>query len=300
MNILVTGAAGLLGANILYLLRDSHNIVGMDRNPMAISRTITVVSQLQDMQLLGKIIDKYQIKTVIHCAAMTNVDECERHPQQAILVNKDLVDQIVLLCARKRVKVVFISSDAVYNGELTELHKETEVATPVSVYGKTKLAAENIVLSNRNNLVFRTNMYGFNYREKESFSEWIIKQLSQDAQLNMFYDCLFSPLLVNTLVDLINQAIKKDLSGLYNLCATGSISKYQMGCMIKNVFSLRGIINRVSMDDFCFFAPRTHNMGMDNSKIQKDLGVSIETIEDGVRKYYELCQEGYKNKLRNI
>lgn len=298
MNVLVTGAAGLLGSNLLYLMRDRHNMVGVDRNKIHISRTKTVVSSLEDRELLKNVIEQNDIQVLVHCAAMTNVDLCEQYPQRARYINYESVAEIAELCEKHNVKIVFLSSDAVYRGDVSGLHTEEEVPEPVSVYGKTKFAAEKIVLSSPNNLVLRTNMYGFNYRDKDSFSEWIVKQLSQEANLNMFYDCWFSPLLVNTLVELLELALKKNIAGLYNLCATGSISKYEMGCLIKNAFSLNGEINKISMEKFPFIAPRTHNMGMDNSKIQRALGVQIETIEQGVQKYTALWEQGYGKALK--
>ncbi len=300
MNILVTGAAGLLGANLLYLLRRQYNIIGIDRNVISIPGTVTLIAQLEDIQFLERMIKQYKVELLVHCAAMTNVDLCEQYPHQAEYINRDNVAQIADLCARHHVKLVFISSDAVYEGDISGLHTEDETPAPISVYGKTKLAAERIVLSHPNNLVFRTNMYGFNYRDKQSFSEWIVNQLLQAEPLNMFYDCWFSPLLVNTLVQLLDMAIQKNLSGLYNLCSTGSISKYEMGCLIQRIFSLKGTINSVSMDDFSFFAPRTHNMGMDNGKLRRALGIQIETIEQGIEKLFDLWQAGYGNTLKGM
>ena len=298
-SILVTGVAGMLGSNIAYLLRHRHTICGVDRNHVHIEGTHTVKDSVLNIALLSRLIDEHNVDTLIHCAAVVNVDACEAHPDYAEIVNVIMTDNIAWLCKQKGVKLIYISSDAVYSGEKEGLNTEDDTPAPISIYGKTKLAAENLVLSRPGNLALRTNMYGFNYREKLSFGEWLLKSLSEEAELNMFYDILFSPLLVNHLVDVIERCIANNLSGLYNAGCTGSISKYDLGIAFSDTFDLPNEIKRGSMDDFKFNAPRTKNMGLDNTKIKQALGISLHTPLEEVQAFRALYEQGYGEKLKS-
>ncbi len=298
-SILVTGVAGMLGSNIAYLLRHRHTICGVDRNHVLIEGTHTEKDSVLNIALLSRLIEEHHVDTLIHCAAIVNVDACEVHPDYAEIVNVIMTDNIAWLCKEKHVKLIYISSDAVYSGEKEGLNTEDDTPAPVSIYGKTKLAAEKLVLARPGNLALRTNMYGFNYREKLSFGEWLLKSLTEEAELNMFYDILFSPLLVNHLVNVIELCIEKDLTGLYNAGCTGAISKYDLGIAFAEIFDLPNDIKRGSMKDFQFKAPRTRNMSLDNTKIKQALGISLQTPLEEVQAFRALYEQGYGDKLKS-
>jgi dTDP-4-dehydrorhamnose reductase len=298
-SILVTGVAGMLGSNIAYLLRHKHAVCGVDRNDVHIAGTYTVKDSVLNIALLSRMIDEHHVDTLIHCAAIVNMDACEIHPDYAEIINVIMTDNIAWLCREKHVKMIYISSDAVYSGEREGLNLETDAPAPVSIYGKTKLAAERLVLGRPGTLVLRTNMYGFNYREKLSFGEWLLKSLSEEAELNMFYDILFSPLLVNHLVDVLDLCIEKNLSGLYNAGCTGAISKYDLGVAFSEAFRLPNEIKRGSMKDFQFKAPRTKNMSLDNTKLKQALGIELRSPLEEVQAFRTLYEQGYGDKLKS-
>lgn len=298
-SILVTGVAGMLGSNLAYLLRHKHTICGVDRNHVNIEGTHTQKDSVLNIALLSKLIKEHHVDTLIHCAAIVNVDACEVHPDYAEIINVIMTDNIAWLCREKNIKMIYISSDAVYSGEKESLNTEDDTPAPISIYGKTKLAAESIVLRYPGNLALRTNMYGFNYREKLSFGEWLLKSLAEEAELNMVYDILFSPLLVNHLVEVIDKCIETDLSGLYNIGCTGSISKYELGVAFSQTFDLPNEIKRCSMKDFQFKAPRTKNMSLDNTKIKHALGIELQAPLLEVKAFRALYEQGYGEKLKS-
>jgi len=298
-SILITGIAGMLGSNLAYLLRHKHTICGVDRNHVHIEGTHTVKDSVLNIALLSRLIEEHHVDTLIHCAAIVNVDACEIHPDYAEIINVIMTDNIAWLCKEKHVKLIYISSDAVYSGEKEGLNTEDDTPAPISIYGKTKLAAEKLVLARPGNLALRTNMYGFNYREKLSFGEWLLKSLTEEAELNMFYDILFSPLLVNHLVDVIDLCIEKDLTGLYNAGCTGAISKYDLGVAFSKTFDLPNETKRGSMKDHQFKAPRTKNMSLDNTRLKQALGIDLPTPLEEVQDFRTLYEQGYGEKLKS-
>ena len=298
MNILITGMAGMLGSNIAFLLRNKHSVFGIDTNTVQIKHTTSFDVSAIDVEAVAQILVNNHIDVVIHCAALVNVDACEENPGYANAVNYAMTKNLHYLCKLHNIKMVFISTDAVYSGNKNGLNAEDDETAPISVYGKTKLEAENAVLRDSSALILRTNMYGFNYRPKNSFGEWVVQELSKEKTLNMFYDVMFSPILVNDLVRIIDLCLEKNISGLYNVGCQGSISKYDLGCLIQQEFGLPGVIRRASMHDFNFVAPRTENMGLDTCRIQSALSIVLPTPQENVKDFKRLYDAGYSKNLK--
>ena len=298
-SIFITGIAGMLGSNLSFLLRDKYHVAGVDLHEIDMEKVYGNVFSALDMELIKEQLIKHRTDVLIHCAALVNVDECEVNPEYALLVNYTTTKNLAWICRELGIKMIFISTDAVFDGTSDSLYLETDPPGPISVYGKTKRKAEEAVLmSAPYNLVVRTNIYGFNYREKSSFGEWILNSLISNIELNMFYDIYFSPILVNELSEILDLCIEQGLGGLYHICSTGSISKYDIAVAIMEEFGIDGSINKVSMEHYKFKAPRTRNMGMSNEKIKKELGVNIRSPKESVTEFKKLYEENYPAKLR--
>ena len=298
-SIFITGLAGMLGSNLAYLLRDKYRISGVDLNKVTIRRVTGYAFSALDLQQIREVLLQNQVDILIHCAALVNVDECELNPEYAYLVNTNLTEHLTRLCEELNITMIFISTDAVFDGREHCLYQESDTPGPISVYGKTKLEAEKIVRGVPGNLVVRTNIYGFNYREKNSFGEWILNALISHMELNMFHDIFFSPLLVNELAGILDQCIARQVTGLYHICSTGSISKYEIAIALMEEFGFAGSINKVSMEDFEFKAPRTKNMGLSNERISRKLGIHISTPREGVSEFKRLYDSKYQEGLRS-
>ncbi len=297
-SIFITGIAGMLGSNLAYLLRDKYHVYGVDLHEIMMQKVTNYVFSVLDMAQIKEKLIKNNIDILIHCAALVNVDECEVNQEYAYNINFTLTKNLTTICDECKIKLIFISSDAVFDGSKPGLYKESDPTGPLSVYGNTKLQGEKAVLSVDRNLVVRTNIYGFNYREKNSFGEWILTSLLSNIELNMFYDIYFSPILVNELAKLADLCIEGDLVGLYHISSTGSISKYHIAVAIMEEFGIYGSINKMSMENYHFIAPRTKNMGLSNEKICKALGIHISTPLEGVKEFKRLYDRKYDESLK--
>lgn len=299
-NIFVTGISGMLGSNIAHILRDRYNVFGVDLSAIEMDRVCSYQGSIFDVDVIKECLIRNNIEVFIHCAALVNVDECEECPDYAHDLNYAITKKLADMCAALNVKFVFISTDAVFDGrKMDYLYTEEDPTAPISVYGKTKAQAEESVLVHDGNLVIRTNIYGYNYQEKNSFGEWVISALQSGEQLNMFYDIFFSPILVNELTEVLDVMLQRDVSGLYHVCSTGSICKYDMGCLFKKYFGGTGTITKGSMKDHQFKGPRTQNMGLDNTKIRELLGIHISTPEESVKRFKQLYDEKYGYQLKS-
>lgn len=292
MKLYITGIAGLLGNNIVKKLVNRCEITGVDILDLDIPNVTYEKFSLYDKDKLRKHVAQVKPDVLIHTAAAVNVDECEENPEWAYKLNEEVTRDIADICNELGIKLVYISSDAVFDGESDELYKETDEVNPLNVYAKTKLGGEKYVLSYEKNLVFRTNIYGQNIQDKKSFGEWIVSSLEEGKTLNMFEDIDFSPILVSDLAEIIYKALQADLSGIYHVCATGCISKYEFGVKMKEIFDLHtGNINKSQSETMHFKAKRSKHMGMSNEKIRKALEIKIRTPEESIREFKRLYDE---------
>lgn len=301
MKILVTGASGLLGANISYLLSKKHNIIATDRNKINIPSVKLEIFDLKNIKKIENILKIHQPDVLIHCAASTNVDWCETNHKEANFINKEITETISDITSNINIKMVYISTDAVFDGTKTGLYNESAQPNPLNVYASTKLAGERTVLKNPNNLVIRTNFYGFNIRNKQSFSEWILYSLLENKTLNMFDDVYFSPLLVNDLIEIIEKLINHNAQGLYHVSSNNSISKYKFGIELKKVLNItKGKINKISVDEATLIAKRSKNMGLDGSKVAKTLKINLPNVLTGIKHFKNLYDNNYHTIIKKL
>lgn len=292
MKIYVTGIAGMLGYGIYRILRDKADIMGMDALDIKIPGLSYQVMSLFNMEAVEKDIAQKKPDILVHTAAMVNVDGCEENQKEAEDLNTAVTEQLSILCDKYGIKMIYISTDAVFDGESPELYTEETLVNPLNVYGRTKLEGEYAVLRYQNNLVFRTNIYGINIQKKQSFGEWIYLSLQEGQTLHMFSDIDFSPILVDELAELIYEACKKELRGLYHACGTGCITKYDFAIKLKEIFQIEsGIIHKTTSDTVQFKAKRSKHMGMSNKKLSDALQRKISTPEKSIEKFCYLCRE---------
>ena len=141
---------------------------------------------------------------IIHCAAITDGNFCQKNPFQAFNVN-GLSMQKILDSTESKVKIIYISTDAVFSS-LSSNACEDDFTRPDNIYGKSKELGEFFLLnSDRNYLILRTTIVGKNINlSKEGFLEWILNSVKNNNKVNLFEDVLFNPI---TIWDLIEEII---------------------------------------------------------------------------------------------
>lgn len=281
----------MLGYGIYSELKDKTQIIGVDIIEI---KNLSLPCQrisLYEIEEIEKNIVETKPDILIHTAALINVEECERNPEEAEKLNVVVTKMLAELCNKYRIKMVYISTDAVFDGKDPKLYTEEDRENPLNVYGRTKLTGETFVLKYPQNLVFRTNIYGINIQKKQSFGEWIYYSLIEGKALNLFTDIDFSPILVNELAELIYKSCQKDLCGLYHACGTGCITKYDFGIKLREFFRIEtGVIHKETSDIAHFKAQRSKHMGMSNKKLSNALNVKISTPQESIEKFYYLIK----------
>ena len=134
MRILVTGAAGQVGARVVAAL-DDHDVLAAGHN----------VVDLADREQVEQVVAEFAPDVVVNAAAMTNVDACERDPERAFAVNALGVRVLAQATARRGAHLVHVSTDYVFDGTATRPYDEWDAVHPISEYGRSKLGGEHEV-----------------------------------------------------------------------------------------------------------------------------------------------------------
>ena len=213
-KILLTGASGSLGLKVYNLLKQKFVVIGVC-NKKKIDNLIRC--DLNNRFNLCKLLNMHNPDIIIHCAALTNVDYCERFPKEAYAFNFKVTKNITKWIQKysKKTKLIFISSDQVY-GNLKSPHYEKNTK-PINVYGKTKLKAELSVKKIKKYLILRVNFVGRGSESRESLSDWIAKNFKKRNKINLFKNIFFNPITNNQLAKIIKFLINKNISGTYNV-----------------------------------------------------------------------------------
>jgi len=300
---LVTGASGLLGLNFaLAVDGKKHQVTGVANTaPMLWATFKNVQLELTQPGVVDEMIKEHQPEVVIHCAAMANVDACENNPAQARLVNAELPGTIAAACKRHRVRLVHISTDAVFDGKKGD-YSEEEPPHPLSVYASTKLEGERAVLAaNPDALVARVNFYGWSAACNRSLAENFVRNLEAGKEMMGFTDVIFCPMNILDLSSVLVEAAELDIRGVYHMVGAQAMSKFQFGVVLAEQFGFdTRLIKPVSVNDSGLKAARSPNLSLSTEKIVKALGHELPDFHEGVKKFFDQYRRGYPQYIMSL
>src|SRR5258706_603671 len=145
MKLLITGASGLLGINLAMEAMREHEVIGVDRGKLQSAPfPVTKINFFND-NAFDVALDSTRPDWVINCAALANLEECERHPDQAKVLNTDLPGELAQACAQRNIKFIHLSTDSVFDGTKEGIYTEEDEPSPPGVYSQTKLDGERAV-----------------------------------------------------------------------------------------------------------------------------------------------------------
>lgn len=257
MKILVTGAKGQLGTDVVNCLGEMHDVVGMDRNQLDVT----------NLDECMQVIQSIRPDIVIHCAAFTQVDLAERERDQAYLVNAIGGRNIAIASEEMSAKMVYFSTDYVFDGNNNVPYQEYDQTNPDSVYGKSKLAGEQFIQSHSTKyFIIRTSwLYG---QHGNNFVKTMLKLSKNRSDLKVVSDQVGSPTYTVDLVKFLADLIETDHYGIYHATNTGSCSWYEFA---QTIFEIRNIhINVVpcTTEEYQLAAPRPKYSVLDHTSIQ--------------------------------
>jgi len=297
--ILITGASGLLGANLMAVAREQgRDVVGLyHRHAFYLPGMRLVSADLTDQRQIAAIFDQFEPDLVIHCAAATHVDWCEANRAAAHTINCEVPGILARVTAQTRAQMLYISTDAVFDGSRGD-YAESDSPTPLNVYAQTKLQGEMRVLEqNPRAAIARVNLYGRGGQTKRSLVEWILDRLALGEVVPAFTDVVFCPISANDLAHILLAMVDRKLSGLYHAVGSEPISKYQFAKRVALAFAFdpRHVVP-VLLADAKLAAPRPLNTSLSTMKIRAALEHPMPDVDSGLRNFASQARQCWQNK----
>jgi dTDP-4-dehydrorhamnose reductase len=289
-QLLITGATGLLGCVLAQEAVGHYETWGIARHPDPVDLPCSMEAlDLVDGPATAERVQAIAPDVVIHAAAFTSVDGCERDPERAVRVNVEGTKNLLSALKGHACRFVFISTDSVFDGGKGQ-YSEDDRAVPIHVYGRTKLQAEEAVLHARPNaLVVRTVFYGWNVTFRESLAEWIVSRLRAGQVVTGFQNARFSPLLTNHLARLILKLVATKASGILHVASPESRSKYEFAARLADLLGYAA--DRVVPTQLVagrLAAPRPLDTSLCVERATAILGHELPGIEEGLRDFVSL------------
>lgn len=283
-KILITGAQGLLGSAIVKAAQ-GYEVYATDFKDLDITEVNKVKARLR----------KVKPQIVIHVAAYTDVDGCEKNPQIAYRVNVDGTRNIAQACCEVGAKLIFISTDYVFDGNKNTPYREEDEVNPLGVYGKTKAEAEEIVcnLVPQHLIVRSSFLFG---KGKKGFVEAIIEQAKKNKTVKVVCDKYGTPTYVNDLAAAIiglAEPIVKDKfhfseKNILHITNSGFCPWIEYAQKAIEFAQIKGVtILPVRLKDFPFKAKRPVFSVLDNSRYKSITGELLRSWQLALKEYIE-------------
>lgn len=285
MSVLFTGANGQVGRALKLTLKDV-NYYALTRDDL----------DLTNLELIFGVLDKYKPSVIIHLAAYTDVEGAEDQTDQAICINYKATSEIVAYCNKFRIPLIYLSSDYVFDGQKKGPYIESDPINPLGVYGKSKALAEEVVRSKLDNyIILRTSWVysevGLNFFNK------IYDKFFKENKLSIVSDQIGSPTSTHFIASIIILILKRIESntftwGTYHLSNKGTLSWFDFTkLMLKSIVSKgmkvkvkdNGILP-IKAKNYLSKAIRPKNSMLNCSKIENELGISMESVEMALEK----------------
>jgi len=277
----ITGAGGLIGN---YLVQSAAayapgwRIIGLRRGDLDLTDFAAVRARFQR--------DRPQL--VIHCAALSKSAVCEADPTRARKLNVEVTAVLCELASSRDCGMVFFSSDLVFDGRRGN-YVETDAVNPLSIYGETKVAAEQIVLSNPLHVVIRTSLNaGVSPTGDRGFNEEMRRAWQAGQTLRLFTDEFRNPIPAEVTARAVWELIAKNRTGLYHMAGSERLSRWQIGQLLAaRRPQLDPRIEPASLKEYRG-APRSPDTSLNCAKAQRLLSFRLPGLTEWLRAHPDL------------
>ena len=275
MKVLVTGVKGQLGYDVMAeLARRNIEAIGVDIDEMDITDKISV----------EKVIGEAAPDVVVHCAAYTAVDAAEDNEALCRRVNADGTRNIAEVCKKLDCKMVYISTDYVFDGQGTRPWEPDDERHPLNVYGQTKYEGELAVQENLSRYFIVRIAWVFGKNGK-NFVKTMLKLAETHDKLTVVNDQFGSPTYTYDLARLLVDMIQTDKYGIYHATNEGICTWYEFACEIFRQAGVKIEVTPVPASEYPAKAKRPENSRLDKSKLTAHGFVPLPDWKDALNRY---------------
>jgi dTDP-4-dehydrorhamnose reductase len=287
VRILVLGGSGLLGQ---YVVREAlgrgHEVHATYLStPCAFAGVPTHQADLADAASLADAFGKAQPEAAVLCAALTGVDYCEDHPEEAARVNAQGPALVADLCRESNARLVHVSTDYVFDGDAGP-YDEGADPSPLSVYGRTKHEGEVEVLRRLPTaaVVRLCAVYGWNrVQAKANSVTWILGRLRRGEAVPLFTDQRVSPTYAADAASVLLDLTESHASGVFHATPRDCVTRLELGELVSSVFSLpQDLLRPSTLTEANLKAPRPRHSCLLPRRLEKVLNRRIRPLPEAL------------------
>lgn len=275
MKVLVTGAKGQLGYDVVNELKKrNHEAIGVGSDKMDIT----------DRDSVEKIFEETKVDAVVHCAAYTSVDAAEDNKGLCMKVNVEGTKNIAKACKKIDAKMIYISTDYVFNGEGEKPWEPEDECAPLNVYGRSKYEGELAVEKYLDKYFIVRIAWVFGINGK-NFVKTMLNLGETKDEINVVNDQFGSPTYTYDLSRLLVDMLETEKYGKYHATNEGVCTWYEFAKEIFRQADMRVNVNPVTSDMFCARAKRPHNSKMAKGKLDEQGFIRLPDWRDALTRY---------------
>lgn len=276
MRVLLTGGRGLLGTPLAALLRERG---------AAVEATDLPEVDVTDPEAVGAALDAFAPDHVVHLAAWTDVDGCEGDPERANRVNGLATGIVAEACARRDARLLYVSTDYVFDGSGDAPHGEDDPVGPLSVYGRSKLDGERRVAAAAGThwIVRCQSIYG---RGRKSFADAVLARVAEGQPLRVVTDQVVCPSYAPDLAGALAAVLERAPPGTYHAANAGWCSWFEFARAVLDEAGHDGVpIEPITAAELGRPAPRPANSRFACDRLAVATGLRLRPWRDALRAY---------------
>ncbi|MEH7493684.1 dTDP-4-dehydrorhamnose reductase [Neobacillus niacini] len=240
MKVVVTGAAGQLGQDVLLELdRKNHQAFGADRQQLDITNEEDVLAFISEVKP----------DVILHCAAYTNVDAAEENEEAAYQVNAAGTEYLAKAAKQTGAKMMYISTDYVFDGTASKPYEVDEPTKPLGAYGRTKLAGEQLLQKHLDEFFIVRTAWVFGIHGN-NFVKTMIRLGKERGEVGVVHDQVGSPTYTVDLAQFMVELMETDKYGIYHATNSGVCSWYEFAVEIFKQADMNVTVNPLTSDQF--------------------------------------------------
>lgn len=287
MRIAITGASGLLGRALLDAAGDKHQLVAAYHSAEILDRKYLeqYPFDLTDEKSIRHFVQSANADLIIHGAAITDVDLCEREPTLAQRLNADATRRMVDVIRNTSTRIVYISTDYVFDGS-DGPNAETDSPNPINVYGRSKLDGEVAIqsLAERAAIVRSASFLGHGSADRPTFVERMLEAMRTRPPLLAASDQRSNVTPIDELANGIMRVIEAGASGIWHIAHPDILSRYELALMLAEGAGIdSSLVRQVKYESLNRDAARPLKGGLKSVWAARDLGISFRPIAESVR-----------------
>ncbi len=282
-KIVIVGSGGRLGAALLREWRAAgDDVLGLNR----------ALLELGDFRQIHERLEPLDFDVLVNCAALTNLDHCEREPDAAFRINSGAVAAMADICTRKKARCIHLSTDYVFDGRKAQPYTEEDEPRPISKYGESKLYGERCLraVSDKHLVVRISWVFG---PDRASFVDQILQRALEHDSVEAIADKVSVPTYTLDAARMLRPFLTDvPVGGVIHLCNAGACSWQEYGqhaldCAFAAGLPLRGpTVASIKLADMkAFVAKRPVNTPLSTEKMTRLTGIAPRSWQEAVEEY---------------